>query len=167
VESHGKAAERLVSDRVRAALSADAFGLYPNAEWLGSMRDGGPPRDGETDLVIVHADYGVLVLEVKSGVPSRDHAGRWWIGGRELDRDPFTQAKQSKHQLVRKLTDMAGWPPRTEPRAGHPRRLFRDEVAGAVEQEEPRRRTDPVVGYQGGPCLPAGPAVDADRDDVA
>jgi hypothetical protein len=41
------------------------------------MRDGGPPRDGEADLVIVHADHGILVLEVKSGIPSRDHAGRW------------------------------------------------------------------------------------------
>jgi hypothetical protein len=119
VEQHGKAAERLVAERVRAALPTDAFHLYPNAEWLGSMRDGGPPRDGEADLVIVHADHGILVLEVKSGIPSRDQAGRWWIGGRELDRDPFTQAKQSKHQLVRKLAEMADWPPRTEPRAGH------------------------------------------------
>jgi hypothetical protein len=119
MESHGKAAERLVVERVRAALPADAFHLYPNAEWLGPMRDGGPPRDGEADLVIVHTDHGILVLEVKSGIPSRDHAGRWWIGGRELDRDPFTQAKDSKHQLVRKLADMADWPPRTEPRAGH------------------------------------------------
>jgi AAA domain/UvrD-like helicase C-terminal domain/Nuclease-related domain len=119
VESHGKAAERLVAGRVRAALPADVYHLYPNAEWLGSMRDGGPPRDGEADLVIVHADHGILVLEVKSGIPSRDGAGRWWIGGLSLDRDPFTQAKQSKHQLVRKLAEMADWPPRTEPRAGH------------------------------------------------
>jgi len=119
VETHGKAAERLVAERVRAALPADAFHLYPNAEWLGPMREGGPPRDGEADLVIVHADHGILVLETKSGTPSRDHAGRWWIGGHELDRDPFTQAKESKHQLVRKLAEMADWPPRTEPHAGH------------------------------------------------
>jgi hypothetical protein len=119
VESHGKAAERLVAERVRAALPADAFRLYPNAEWLGSMRDGGPPRDGEADLVIVHPDHGILVLEVKSGTPSRDGAGRWWIGGLALDQGPFAQAMQSKHQLVRKLAEMADWPPRTEPRAGH------------------------------------------------
>jgi len=119
VESHGKAAERLVAERERSALPVDAFGLYPNAEWLGSMLEGGPPRDDEADLVVVRAEHGILVLEVKSGIPSRDHAGHWWIGNHELDRDPFTQAKDSKHQLVRKLADMAGWPPRTEPRAGH------------------------------------------------
>ncbi len=119
MESHGRAAERLVDERIRAALPADAFGLYPNAEWLGSMREGGPPRDGEADLVIVHAEHGILVLETKSGTPSRDHAGHWWIGNLALDRDPFTQAKDSKHQLVRKLAELADWPPRTEPRAGH------------------------------------------------
>ena len=119
MQSHGKAAERLVVERVRAALPADTYHLYPNAEWLGSMRDGGPPRDGEADLVIVHAEHGVLVLEVKSGIPSRDGAGRWWIGGLALDQGPFKQAMESKHQLVRKLAEMADWPPRTEPRAGH------------------------------------------------
>ncbi len=45
MESPGKAAERVVAERVRPALPAAAFGLYPNAEWLGSMRDGEPvPR---------------------------------------------------------------------------------------------------------------------------
>jgi AAA domain/UvrD-like helicase C-terminal domain/Nuclease-related domain len=119
VETHGKAAERLVAERLRAALPADAFHLYPNAGWLGPMRDGGPPRDGEADLVIVHAEHGILVLEVKSGILSRDGAGRWWIGGLALDQGPFAQAMQSKHQLVRKLAEMADWPPRTEPRGGH------------------------------------------------
>ena len=80
MESRGNAAERVVAERVRAALPADAFRVYANASWLGPMRDGGPPRDGEADLVIVHEDHGILVLEVKSGSPSRDSAGRWWIG---------------------------------------------------------------------------------------
>jgi len=119
VEPHGKAAERVIVERVRAALPSPEFHLYPNAEWLGPMRDGGPARDGEADLVIVNEENGLLVLEVKSGTPSRDTQGRWWIGGHELDRDPFSQARDSKHQLVRKLQDLPGWPPRTEPRAGH------------------------------------------------
>ena len=71
MQSHGKAAERLVGERLPAALPADAFHLYPNAEWLGPMRDGGPPRDGEADLVIVHAEHGIFVIEVKSGIRSR------------------------------------------------------------------------------------------------
>jgi hypothetical protein len=119
VESHGKAAERVIAERVRAALPSPEFHLYPNAEWLGPMRDGGPARDGEADLVIVNEENGLLVLEVKSGAPSRDAQGRWWIGGRELSRDPFSQARDSKHQLVRKLQALPDWPPRTEPRAGH------------------------------------------------
>ena len=93
---HGQAAERLVFERVRTALPAVDFNVYANAEWLGPMREGGPARDGEADLVIVHEDRGILVLEVKSGAPTRDGAGRWWIGGHELDRDPFSQAKDSK-----------------------------------------------------------------------
>jgi hypothetical protein len=119
VEPHGKLAERLVVERLRAALPSPEYRLYPNAEWLGPMREGGPARDGEADLVVVHEDMGILVLEVKSGAPSRDGAGRWWIGGHELARDPFTQARDSKHQLVRKLEELPGWPPRTEPHAGH------------------------------------------------
>jgi hypothetical protein len=119
VEPHGKVPEHVVAERLRAALPSPEFHLYPNAEWLGPMRDGGPPRDGEADLVVVHEEMGILVLEVKSGAPSRDSQGRWWIGGHELDRDPFKQAMNSKHQLVRKLEALPDWPPRTEPRAGH------------------------------------------------
>lgn len=58
MESHGKAAERVVVERMRAALPSPEFHLYPNAEWLGAMRNGGPARDGETDLVVVHEEMG-------------------------------------------------------------------------------------------------------------
>jgi hypothetical protein len=45
-----------------AAAEAAAFGLYPNAEWLGSMRDGGPPRDGEADLDLASLSRGHVLL---------------------------------------------------------------------------------------------------------
>ena len=77
MEPHGKAAERLVVERLRAALPCPEFRLHPNAEWLGPMRDGGPARDGDADLVIVNEESGFLVLKVKSGTPSRDGQGRW------------------------------------------------------------------------------------------
>ena len=129
MESHGKAAERLVAERLRAALPADAFHLYPNAEWLGPMRDGGPPRDGEADLVIVHAEHGILVLEVKSGIPSRDDAGRWWIGGLALDQRPVHAGEgqqaparpQARRHGGLAAADRAARRPRDRPAGGRPR----------------------------------------------
>ena len=122
--TRGEDAERLVADRLRAALPPE-FRLYPNVEWTGPMRDGGPAEDGEADLVIAHPEHGLLVLEVKDGEPSRDAAGRWWLGPIPLDRSPFEQAMRSQHQLVRKLESLPAWPvrpggggPRT-PHAGH------------------------------------------------
>ena len=122
--TRGEDAERLVADRLRAALPPE-YRLYPNVEWTGPMRDGGPAEDGEADLVIAHPEHGLLVLEVKDGEPSRDHAGRWWLGPNRLDRSPFEQAMRSQHQLVRKLESLPAWPvrpggggPRT-PHAGH------------------------------------------------
>ena len=72
----------MVFDRLRAALPSPEYRLYPNAEWLGPMREGGPARDGEADLVVVNEVSGLLVLEVKSGAPSRDHAGGNLVHGR-------------------------------------------------------------------------------------
>ena len=122
--TRGEDAERLVIERLRAALPAE-YHLYPNVEWTGPMRDGGPAEDGEADLVIAHPEHGLLVLEVKDGEPTRDHEGRWWLGPNRLDRSPFDQAMRSQHQLVRKLESLPAWPerpggggPRT-PHAGH------------------------------------------------
>jgi hypothetical protein len=116
--TRGEAAERRVLDRLRAALPAE-YRLYPNVEWVGSSREGGPAYDGEADLVIAHIDRGILVVEVKSGEPRKDARGRWWIGDHELPRSPFVQAEDSKHALVRKLTALPDWPPREPPFAGH------------------------------------------------
>ena len=122
--TRGEDTERLVTERLRAALPPE-YRLYPNVEWTGPMRDGGPAEDGEADLVIAHPEHGLLVLEVKSGELSRDHEGRWWLGNLPLDRSPFEQAMRSQHQLVRKLESLPAWPerpggggPRT-PHAGH------------------------------------------------
>ena len=89
MESHGKAAEHRVAEALRAALPSPEYRLYPNVEWLGPMREGGPARDGEADLVVVNEETGILVLEVKSGEPRCDHEGHWWIGPHQLDRSPF------------------------------------------------------------------------------
>jgi hypothetical protein len=122
--TRGEEAERRVEERLRDALPPE-YRLYPNVNWTGPMRDGGPAEDGEADLVIAHPEHGILVLEVKAGEPSRDGRGRWWLGPIPLDRSPFEQAMRSQKQLVRKLVSLPGWPSqqgadhRAEPHAGH------------------------------------------------
>ncbi len=144
MEPHGKAAEHVVAERLRAALASPEFRLYPNAEWLGPMREGGPARDGEADLVVVHEEHGILVLEVKSGTPSRDSQGRWWIGGHQLDRDPFDQARDSKHQLVRKLEALPDWPPRTRAARRSRDRPARRRPGQPAARPRPARRRRPA-----------------------
>ena len=117
--SRGEEAERLVEERLRAALPGPAYRIYVNVNWTGPVKDYGAARDGEADAVITHPEHGLLVLEVKSGEPRIDHDGRWHLGPIELGRSPFEQARTSKHYLRAKLVDLPHWPSGVDPRAGH------------------------------------------------
>lgn len=106
-------------DAIRAALPHD-HRLYPNVRWIHKEHRDAPARDGETDLVIVHRDLGLLIVETKGGTIRRDGQGRWWSGQHALTTPPFTQAETSKHALVHKLTELPDWPGRAvDLRAGH------------------------------------------------
>ena len=50
--TRGEDAERLVEERLRAALPGPQSRLYVNVNWTGPVRDYGPARDGEADAVI-------------------------------------------------------------------------------------------------------------------
>ena len=117
--TRGEDAERLVEERLRAALPGPAYRIYVNVNWTGPVRDYGPARDGEADAVITHPEHGLLVLEVKSGEPSIDHQGHWHLGPVELKQSPFEQARTSKHYLRAKLVDLPDWPRGVDPLAGH------------------------------------------------
>ena len=116
--TRGEEAERRVSSHLRAALTDGAV-LYENVRWTGPVRRSGPARDGEADVVIAHPDRGVLVMEVKSGTPSRDRDGRWHIGDHSLPVSPFEQASTSAHVLHDKLVDLPGWPVALDPLTAH------------------------------------------------
>ena len=117
--TRGEEAERKVLARLTAALP-DAYRVYPNVSWTSPTRPGAPATDGEADVVIAHAELGILVVEVKSGEPTRDASGRWWLGPHQLDRSPFVQAKDNKYALAKKIASMPGWPHGPEgPIAGH------------------------------------------------
>ncbi len=117
--TRGEDAERLVEARLRAALPEPQYRVYVNVNWTGPVRAQGPARDGEADAVITHPEHGLLVLEVKSGEPSRDAAGRWYLGPVMLKESPFKQAEDSKHFLRAKLLDLPDWPTDLDPLAGH------------------------------------------------
>jgi hypothetical protein len=115
-----KSAEDRVYDRLRGALPADEYHLYRNVRWISKPDSHSPARDGETDLLIVHPERGLLVVETKGGRIRRDGSGRWWSGDHELRPPPFEQAERSKHALKEKLGSLPGWPGRVdEVRAGH------------------------------------------------
>ncbi len=111
-------AEALVEERVGAALPVDAR-AHANVRILARTRATGPAHDGEADLVVLQPDHGLLVIEVKGGEPGRDAQGRWYAGGRRLDRSPFAQAEAAKHDLVRAVEGLPEWPPGRSMRAGH------------------------------------------------
>ena len=73
--TQGQGAERLVADRLRAALPPE-YRLFENVAWLGRTAPERGLRDGEADIVVAHPDRGFLVFEVKSGEIQRDAHGR-------------------------------------------------------------------------------------------
>jgi hypothetical protein len=116
--TQGTAAERLVADRLRAALPRD-YRLFANVAWLGRTAAHRGLRDGEADIVLAHPDRGFLVFEVKSGEIARDANGRWYAGGHELRPNPFEQARTSMHTLMDKLAELPDAPQSFHPIAGH------------------------------------------------
>ncbi len=114
----GAAAEQRVLARLTDSLPAP-FRIYPNVSWTAPSWPGAAATDGEADLVIAHPELGILVIEVKSGEPTRDASGRWWLGPNKLDRSPFEQAKANKYELAKKVASMPGWPYADGPIAGH------------------------------------------------
>jgi hypothetical protein len=102
-------AEERVLARLREALP-EPYRLYRNVRWIDRAGPDAPARDGETDLLIVHPEHGLLVVEVKGGRIRRDSADRWWSGEHQLKVAPFRQAERSKQALRRKLASLPGWP---------------------------------------------------------
>ena len=103
-----------------------------------------PAHDGEADLVVVHPEHGLLVIEVKAGEPSRDASGRWFIGDRLLARSPFRQAEAAKHDLVGAIDELLGLT-RRRPRPGRPCRR----VPGRGPGQPPRGPRAPRPGCAG------------------
>jgi len=114
----GEHAERLVEERVRAVLP-DGVRCYSNVSFVARTRADKPAHEGEADLVVVHPEFGILVIETKAGQPRRDGGGDWFIGEHRLDRSPFEQAAAAKRDLLNAICDVLALPGDRKPRAGH------------------------------------------------
>lgn len=114
----GERAEHLTDGRVRAALP-DGARAYANVRFVARPRPDKPAHDGEADLVVVHPEYGLLVIETKAGEPSRDGGGRWHIGSHQLEQSPFDQAAAAKRDLVNAVCEVLALPADHRPRCGH------------------------------------------------
>ncbi|HSH34554.1 MAG TPA: NERD domain-containing protein, partial [Actinomycetota bacterium] len=90
----------------------DEYVVYHSVDWVLSER--GQPEQGEADFVIAHPRDGVLVLEAKGGRMRYDPSTRRWFqsgrsGEHALKEDPFHQARDEMHSLVKILRAQQGW----------------------------------------------------------
>ncbi len=90
--------ERLVFAALRDL--AAGYVVLHSFPWLRPGRDLAtePLHEGEADFVVLHPDRGMLVLEVKGGVPRL--VGRTWYRGDAPMRDPFEQARRNRYALL-------------------------------------------------------------------
>ncbi|KPL69293.1 hypothetical protein SZ64_14980 [Erythrobacter sp. SG61-1L] len=91
----------------------DDYVCYYSRPWLG-LDEKGFERDGEADFVVAHPELGLLVIEVKGGVVSRDEGTEKWktknrLGFTNEIKDPVQQAVSSKYQLIKKLREHRDW----------------------------------------------------------
>src|ERR1700737_3828758 len=82
-------AERRVFEALRAHLGPE-YTVISEFAWLRS--NAGRPQDGETDVVVVHPDWGLLAIEVKGGVVTSDPFHGWTSNGVGI-KDPVKQAR--------------------------------------------------------------------------
>jgi hypothetical protein len=96
-----------------AAQLSNQYTVFYSVAWQAVDPKSGA-RDGEADFVIAHADLGLMVVEVKGGGIGFDsHEGEWSSIDRDgiahQIKDPVEQARNSKHELFKKLKDLPGW----------------------------------------------------------
>lgn len=102
------------ADLARAMLSqlGPGYLVMHSLPWVFPARDDidAPAREGEADFLILHRQFGLLILEVKGGEIALK--GRTWIrwvkaGPKEI-KDPVKQARRSLWALKKRLTLISG-----------------------------------------------------------
>ena len=109
--SSGKSnAERKLFNLLHDHLPDDYTVIW-SIDWTvpRAASSGGGAQESEIDFLVLHPDKGILVLEVKGGGVGYDGSQHEWYsiddgGRRHRIKDPFEQAQNGKHTLIRELT---------------------------------------------------------------
>jgi len=89
------------------------FVVLHSVAWI-SRPGGSGPREGETDILILHPTHGVLVVEVKGGRVSLNYRDRIWSstdrhGVAHAIKNPFDQARRGKFGILEKINESRTW----------------------------------------------------------
>lgn len=100
-------AERKLYDLFREQLGA-RWTVFHRVAWqLRDVHTG--VRDGETDFVLVHPAFGILILEVKGGIIRYDGLTQQWFSHEHHIKDPGEQARRNKYSLRQLLEESPYW----------------------------------------------------------
>jgi hypothetical protein len=97
--------------KVARALEAldEQWTIIHGVTWQSARN--GREGDGEADFLLLHPRYGIIVLEVKGGGIDVS-LGKWTSRNRYGEtveiKNPFDQAKDSKHALLKYINDRFG-----------------------------------------------------------
>jgi hypothetical protein len=95
-------AEKELYTLLKAQLDNHFYVIH--SAWWHAEDEQGRPQDGEADFMIIHPDYGVLIIEVKGS--AIDYRSREWFQlnrktqqWNKIGEDPQRQARKSKYAL--------------------------------------------------------------------
>ncbi len=89
--------------------------IFHSVSWLAKVFASGDTRDGETDFIIAHPKYGIIVAEVKGGIKIiyNGETDNWQSEnkrGNVFDiKNPFYQARDNKYSLLTAIKSWRGW----------------------------------------------------------
>ena len=135
--SHGEAQ---VYRSLRDNLSDDYVVLF-QVGWI-LRREGDQARDGETDFLICHPDYGCLCLEVKGGGIGFDATtGDWYSIDRHRRKhkihNPINQALRAKYSVLSKLKENPHWRLPSQGRVPLGHAVFFPDIADPAKPSRP------------------------------
>ncbi len=105
-------AEVKIYRALRECLSND-YVVFFQVGWILQLEEE-LAKDGETDFIVCHPDYGFVCIEVKGGGVGFDaSSGEWFSIDRHKNKNrinnPISQALKAKYSILKKLKENRRW----------------------------------------------------------